>query len=368
LWCICARAKTRTQRVNPLSNPEVVRTRLSRDHVNVATPIRNMLRAGRAMIMTPAKDRRRPREYSKNPWRIAVSTMRTAVGHRLTGHAAECAFYATLALVPGTVIVSTTIHVMVNLGGNSLEARGKDTVISVIRFLIGPKLTDSVVAPFVLTQLTQPAGGVTLGAIILAWWMFSHLFTAAGHALDAAYGIKAHRRTHVQRLIALTCVVASIVIVTVTLVMMVAVKQGGHAPLLVQVWGYARWPVLIAIMVAIFVGLYHIIPSVRHPVRQCVPGAVLGVLLWGGAAGLFRLYVYLGAGDPTGVAAKDPGVVLIGRTVGAVIGTAIFLYFSAMAVLLGAELNAELDRRRKGRAEALRTRSSVPSEVVVSAH
>jgi membrane protein len=324
-----------------------------------------MLRAGRVLFLAPAKERKVAPEYSKNPWRVALSTMRTAVGHRLTGHAAECAFYATLALVPGTVIVSTTIHVMIGLGGSTMEARGKDTVISTIRFLIGPKLTDSVVSPFVLTQLTQPAGGVTLVAIILAWWMFSHLFTAAGHGLDAAYGIHAHRRSHVQRLVALSCVVVSIVIVTVTLVLMVAVQQSGQASLLVRLWTYARWPVLIVIMVGLFTGLYHIVPSVRHPLRHCVPGAVLGVVLWAGAAALFRLYVYLGAGDPTGVAAKDPRIVLIGRTVGAVIGTAIFLYFSAIAVMLGAELNADLDRRREARAEAEKALAGAPPEVFV---
>jgi membrane protein len=137
--------------------------------------------------------------------------------------------------------------------------------------------------------------------------------------------------------------------------------------LLVRLWGYARWPVLIVIMVALFAGLYHIVPSVRHPMRHCLPGAVLGVVLWAAAAALFRLYVYLGAGDPTGVAAKDPKIVLIGRTVGAVIGTAIFLYFSAMAVLVGAELNAELDRRRQARAETAKALAGAPPEIFVAA-
>ena len=272
--------------------------------------------------------------------------MRTAVRHRLTGHAAEIGFYATLALVPATVAVGTTLSVLKEIGGQDMENRGQDAAISVIRLLIGPRMADSVVAPFVRTQLTQPNGGVAISGIILAWWMFSHLFTATGHALDAAYGLSRRRRTHVQRLIALSCVVVCIAIITVTMALMVGIKDSGHAPMLVHIWAYVRWPLLVVILMAFMAGVFRYVPSITPRWRDCLPGAIVGVVLWAGAAAFFRLYVSLGAGDPTGVSADDPKVVLIGRTVGAVVGTAIFIYFSAFAVLIGAELNAELDRRR----------------------
>ena len=74
----------------------------------------------------------------------------------------------------------------------------------------------------------------------------------------------------------------------------------------------------------------------RHTWRQCLPGAALAVLLWVGAAALFRAYLLAGAGAPTGLSSTDPHLVLIDRAVGASIGTVVWMYLSALAVLTGA--------------------------------
>ena len=60
-----------------------------------------------------------------------------------------------------------------------------------------------VITPFVHAQLTQPHRDVALGALLIAWWLSSHLFMATSHALDDCYGVRDHRPTFVQRFIAL---------------------------------------------------------------------------------------------------------------------------------------------------------------------
>jgi membrane protein len=303
---------------------------------------------------------------------FAVGTFRSAVAHRLTGHAAETAFYAALALVPATVVVGATLHLIASLGGASLQEDVQRTVISVIRFLIGPKMTDRVVAPFVRTQLGQPDGGATFANIIVGWWLFSHLFTSVGHGLDAAYGVRTQRRSHVRRLIALTCALVSITVLTATVLLMVVLGQA-RAAWLIALLRPLRWPMLLVILVAALTGLYHVVPSVRRPLRHCVPGALLAVPLLAAAATLFRMYVLFGAADPTGVRARRSDIVLIGHSVGALVGTVFFLYFAAIAVLLGAELNARLYARRgvaalrePGRARRRRRGSAVTSQSRVS--
>src|SRR5213075_1741011 len=82
----------------------------------------------------------------------------------------------------------------------------------------------------------------------------------------------------------------------------------------------------------------------------CLPGAVLAVGLWTLLILGFRYYLALGFGAPTGVLTTDPEIVLIGRAVGAVVATAFLFYFASSAVLIGAELNAELIRRGPVRA------------------
>jgi hypothetical protein len=88
---------------------------------------------------------------------------------------------------------------------------------------------------------------------------------------------------------------------------------------------------------------------VRHSFRDCMPGAVLAVALWALLILCFRYYLALGFGAPTGVFSNDERITLIGHAVGAVVATAFLFYFASSAVLIGAELNAELIRRRKGR-------------------
>jgi membrane protein len=176
--------------------------------------------------------------------------------------------------------------------------------------------------------------------------LFSHLFTSVGHGLDAAYGVRAKRQTHMQRLVALSCVIAATTVLTVTVVLMVELGRS-RAAWLATMWGTARWPLLLAILVAALTGLYYVVPSVRHPIRHCLPGALLAVPLLAAAASVFRIYVLFGAADPTGVRDRRPEIVLIGHSVGALVGTVFFLYFASIAVLLGAELNATLDERRR---------------------
>jgi hypothetical protein len=81
---------------------------------------------------------------------------------------------------------------------------------------------------------------------------------------------------------------------------------------------------------------------------QAVPaGGSGGVGLWIAAAAGFRAYLMLGAGAPTGVSTGDDRVRLIGQAIGASIATGVWMYVSALVVMLGAEINAEL----RGRAQ-----------------
>ena len=91
---------------------------------------------------------------------------------------------------------------------------------------MGPQLADNVITPFVHAQLTQPHRDVALGALLIAWWLSSHLFMATSHALDDCYGVRDHRPTLVQRFIALAFGLASVAVVAVTAEMMVSGPLG----------------------------------------------------------------------------------------------------------------------------------------------
>ena len=109
---------------------------------------------------------------------------------------------------------------------------------------------------------------------------------------------------------------------------------GGTA---ITVWDIAKWPVLLLVVSLMFAILYWAAPNVKQPgFRWISPGGVLAVVLWLVASGAFALYVASFAS--------------YNKTYGALGGIIVFLtwlWISNIAVLLGAELNAELERGRQ---------------------
>jgi membrane protein len=280
------------------------------------------------------------------------------VRHRTTGHAAEMSFFAMLALVPATVTVGAFMHVVARAAGEQSQVHEQDAAVASIRWIIGPGLGESIIVPFVRAQLAQPHGGIALGGFLLTLWLFSHLFHSTSHALDAVYEVEDHRRTGVVRALAVTYAFAAMTAITLTLAVMSAVPLGFSAdpgePALPHVgqlvWAVARWPMLVVLLTLSC--LYRYSPDVRHSFRDCLPGAVLAVVLWAALVIGFRYYLALGFGAPTGVISDDPRVTLIGQAVAAVVATSFLFYFASQAVLLGAELNAALFARRTAEREA----------------
>jgi membrane protein len=288
-----------------------------------------------------------------------MAVLRAAVRDRMNSHAAEISFFALLSLVPATVTLGGVLHLFAHVGGPALATRAQDGAKEAIRLLIGPKLADSVINPFVQTQLSQSRGLAITGLIATAW-LASRMFHALSHGLDVAFGVADRRPSKLQRLFAIGHAIVAVAVVAVTLAVMVlgwhSGKSGldrfmGRAPVVAQLWQVIRWPLLFVVLLGVIVNLYRYGPNLRLGVRQCLPGACLAVVLWVGAAVGFRAYLLVGAAAPTGVSTKDQQVVLIGRAIGASIGTAVWMYFSSLAILTGAELNGVLLRRRAVRLE-----------------
>ena len=96
--------------------------------------------------------------------------------------------------------------------------------------------------------------------------------------------------------------------------------------------------------------LYRFGPNVRQSWRDCLPGALVGALLWIVAAVAFRVLAALGLRGSSGVAANDPAVQIIGQSVNAVVATVLWAYLASIAILVGGEFNAIL-RDRRARAD-----------------
>jgi membrane protein len=290
------------------------------------------------------------------PWHVVLRVAGASIKHRTTGHAAEMAFFAVLTLVPATVAVGSALGLSERLIGESAVTHAENAAIRGVRAVIGPELTDSAIAPFVHAQLTQPRGGVAIGGLLIAWWLSSQLVAATGHALDFCYEVADKKPTFVQRLIPLAFALGSVFIVVFSVELMVNGPMGRNGGLLNDIglggvysvaWSIFRWPLLLGIVVAFLLCLYRFAPNVRQSWRDCLPGALLGAVLWILAAVAFRILAALGLRGSSGVAADDAAVQLIGQSVNAVVATVLWAYMASIAILLGGEFNAALRARRR---------------------
>jgi membrane protein len=117
-----------------------------------------------------------------------------------------------------------------------------------------------------------------------------------------------------------------------------------------DVWAIAKWPVLLVIVSFMFALLYWASPNAKQPGFKWVsPGGVVGVLIWIIASAAFAFYV--------------ANFGSYNKTYGALAGVIIFLvwlWISNIAVLIGAEFNAELERGRQLKRGAIRDESEEP--------
>jgi membrane protein len=265
-------------------------------------------------------------------------TVREFREDNLTDWAAALTYYSVLAIFPallalvsvlGLVGHSATQPLIDNLG-KVAPGPAKDIFTSAIQNL----------------QKSQGAAGVAFViGLALALWSASGYVAAFMRASNAIYEVEEGRPiwktlpTRVGTTLVLLLMLA-VVAIGVTLTGGLARQVGnliGVGGTAVDVWNIAKWPVILVIAMTMFAFLYWAAPNVKQPgFRWISPGSVLGVLLWILASAAFAFYVAQFAS--------------YNKTYGALGGVIVFLvwlWISNIAVLLGAEFNAELERGRQ---------------------
>jgi membrane protein len=177
--------------------------------------------------------------------------------------------------------------------------------------------------------------------LLAALWAASNGMGAITEALNTAYDVKESRPWWKNRLqaIALTASLSVLIISALLLVLyggkivdtLAANFDFGSA--FVMTWKIAQWPIVLAFMLLAFALIYYFAPDLREQKWTWItPGAVLGVALWLLASFGFRTYLHF----------FDSYSATYG-SLGAVIILMLWLYLTGVAVLVGGELNAELE-------------------------
>jgi len=280
-----------------------------------------------------------PTELDKGSWKgVLKRTFKEFKDDALTDWAAALTYYAILSLFPGLLVLvsilglvgaSATQPLIDNLGSIA-PGPAKEIATTTLRGL----------------QENQGASGVAaIIGVLVALWSASNYVGAFMRASNAIYEVEEGRPFWKVRPLQLGVTIVMVLLLAMCAVAVVVTgplaKTAGDVVGLgdtaVTVWNIAKWPVIAIVFMVMLALLYYAAPNVKHPKFQWVsPGAITAVVLWLVASVAFAFYV-----ANFGSYNKTYG------TLGGVIVFLTWLWISNIAVLLGAELNAETERGRQ---------------------
>ncbi|GIG28732.1 YihY/virulence factor BrkB family protein [Cellulomonas marina] len=280
-----------------------------------------------------------PDDLTKPSWKYVLrKTVREFTDDQCTDLAAALTYYAVLALAPALLALVSVLS-LVGDGAQLVEQ-----AVGVVE-QVAPDAGETI-GP-ILTAFTQtPAAGFALViGLATALWSASGYVGAFGRAMNRVYEVEEGRPF--WKLRPTNILVTFVTVVIVAVVIAALVLSGGVArsigdlvglsDVTVTVWNIAKWPVIVALVVLAVAVLYNFTPNVKQPkFRWTSLGAALAIVTWALATVAFGFYVAnFGSYNETY------------GTFGGVIAFLLWLWITNLALLFGAELDAEIERGRE---------------------
>ncbi|MBC2931757.1 YihY/virulence factor BrkB family protein [Nocardioides sp. zg-1228] len=281
-----------------------------------------------------------PDDLAKPTWGYVLrKTVREFLDDQCTDVAAALTYYSILALFPAAIAMLS----LVGLVGQ--QQKTVDTLLQILSDIGASSAADTLEPTLTELAGNQGAGLALVIGLATALWSASGYVGAFGRGMNRIYEIDEGRpiwklRPTVLLVTLVTVVLAAVVAVGLVLTGPAAEAVGraiGLESAAVTVWSIAKWPVLLAVVVLIVALLYYATPNVKQPkLRWISIGAVVAIVVWVLASAAFGFYV-------ANFSSYD-------KTYGSLAGVIAFLlwlWITNLALLFGAELDAELERGRQ---------------------
>lgn len=281
-----------------------------------------------------------PQDLTKRSWVYVLRrTAREFGTDQCTDLAAALTYYAVLALFPALLVVVSLLGVF---------GQGQRTVDAVMEMVsqLGPANAVDTLREPVEQLVAAPSAGIALILGVLgALWSASGYVGAFGRAMNRIYEVEEGRP--IWKLRPLMFVLTAFCLVAAGAAGLILVISGpvtrsvgdvlGLGDAAVTAWNIAKWPVLLVLVGVLVAVLYYVTPNVSQPrFRWISPGAAIAIVVWIAASALFALYVSHFAS--------------YNKTYGSLAGAVVFLlwlWITNLALLFGAEFDAELERGRE---------------------
>ncbi len=299
--------------------------------------------ATRAETAPAPHDERKPdslKEIEKPGWKYtAKSAFSEFQRDQCTDLAAALTYYSVLSVFPA-------ILALVSLLG--FFGKGKSTtdqMLGIVRQLGQNDVAEQLKGPIDQIVNARGAGLALVIGLLGAIWSASAYVGAFGRAMNRVYQVDEGRPIWKLRPVVLLITVGLVIMAALVLVGLVvsgpvATAIGdavGLGDLATTIWRIAKWPVMLGLVVVMVAVLYYATPNVRQPKFRWVSlGAAVAILVWVLASVAFGFYVsHFGSYN---------------KTYGSLAGIIVFLlwlWITNLALLLGAEVDAELERARQ---------------------
>ena len=280
----------------------------------------------------------RPSRLPARSWPATLKRTGSAFyASHLLQWAAALTFFSVVSLFPAMLAVVSVLGV--------LGASGIEPLIENVSELAPGTARDITLDALRNIEESRDGAGLTLViALAAAMWTASAYVGAFIPAANIVWGVDEARPIWKKLLLRVSLTTVLLVLIAVTAVGVVltgpvAREVGnvvGVGNAAVEVWQLAKWPFLVFVVMLLLAILYWSSPNVRHPGwRWVTPGSVVAVALWIGASLGFTFYV----ANFSSYNATYGGI-------GGVLVFLVWLWLTNIAILLGATLNAELERSR----------------------
>lgn len=288
---------------------------------------------------TSATDRDRRRQQV---WFVVQRVARGFFRTRSADAAAGLTFYALLAAVP-TIIAAFSLIGIVGRREDAVKA-----VLDVAGDVLPADIVQTISLPIEELAASAGVGWYLVAALVVALWSVARYVTALGRAINRIYGVREGRmywKSKPSDLLVTLLVFALVIVASVaaaaTESLLAAIGDAtGAGDTTLSVLRIVRWPVLVLVVIIVVAVLYYFAPNVAHAHFRLVSvGASAAILLFAAASVGFGFYVSNFAGYD--------------RLYGAFAGVVIFLvwlWIGNGSLLIGALLDAELERMRQLRA------------------
>jgi membrane protein len=274
------------------------------------------------------------------PLRIAGRTIRSFYDDQMTHHAAALTYYALMSLFP-VVLLGLSL-----LGLLGEYPRTYNALIEHVRAVAPASAVDPLDRSLraALQHKGTAVTGLAVGVLAALYGMTGAL-EATRRALNVVFEVE-HGRSFLRR--KAIDVASTIGLMALVLLTLLAMFVGGDLADEVfnalgfgtrpaHIWSIARWPIAVAIAMLVFALVYWVTPDVHHrSFRWITPGAAVGVLIWIAASLGLSEYVSRVANVAALYGAFTSAILLL-----------VWLWLTNVALLFGAELDAEIEREKE---------------------